>query len=67
MTPEQHLWMKERFDRVDTDNKNIKTELTTVHEIVTQHAVYWSIAKYVAGAIVTGSGGILAWFGLSKH
>jgi hypothetical protein len=50
-------WLIERFDRIDQDNKDIKTELMEVHSTVMRHSAYWNVVKYLAG-----SGGAIAAF-----
>ena len=56
-------WIRDRFDKVDSDNKDIKDELVIVHTTVTQHGVYWDIVKYciIAGGGISGA--IAAVFG----
>ncbi len=58
-------WIEERFDRVDTDNKEIKEQLAAVHDTVNRHAVYWDVAKYSA---YTAIASFLGWFASTfKH
>lgn len=39
-------WIEKRFDKVDEDNREIKTKLAAVHDTVNRHAVYWDITKW---------------------
>lgn len=59
MEEQDFKWMSQRFDRIDTDNKDIKAELVTVHEKVNRHDVYWAITKKLA--IAVPSTGIVAY------
>lgn len=63
--PNEMEFLTGRFDRVDSDNAEIKKELATVHAKVDRHTVYWDIVKWA----IPGGGlaAVLGWFGLHKH
>lgn len=57
-------WMKERFDKVDEDNDELKKELKTISTTVVQHSTYWGIVKWAlvsCGGLITAT---LAYFGI---
>jgi hypothetical protein len=69
MDEQDFVWMNQRFDRVDKDNKEIKAELVTVHDKVNRHDVYWSITKKLAVSLPASGAGayILSLLGIGAH
>lgn len=65
--PNEMQFLSQRFDKIDTDNADIKADLKAVHAKVTRHGIYWDIVKW--GAI--SSSGLIAslagYFGYNKH
>ena len=63
----EYDWIAERFDRVDSDNADIKDKLEVVTATVNRHGVYWDIVKWGA---VSGGGlaaAIAGFLGFHKH
>ncbi len=66
ISPNEMLFLKERFDKVDADNAEIKRELATVHAEVDRHGLYWDITKWALGlGIPTSLASLAAWFGFT--
>ena len=55
--------LTDRFDRVDQDNAEIKTDISSVKLDVARHSMYWDITRYAGYTTITS---LLAYFGWTK-
>ena len=59
-------WIRDRFDRVDEDNKEINDTVQVIKEKVNRHDTYWSLTKWIASGAAGSATAIAAFFGFHQ-